>query len=205
MKTFNQLNDFERIEIATAFIATQAVINHTHIVEYVLTKAWEDGEAPFHFDDITNSAPYGYCDILMEELTEEERDTKLEFYEYLRDKVVDLMDSCIVDNGSSEEPSLAQNRLDKRYTRYVDTCDELENMSFDNYPEIYQWFLCSDYLIYELEERGQCTLDKQYWGRQCCGQSIVLDCVIQEIAYDYFSSMKVLPNNPTVQSIFNAE
>jgi len=202
MKTFNQLNDFERIEIATAFIATQAVINHTHIVEYVLTKAWEDGEAPFHFDDITNSAPYGYCEGLMEELTEEERDTKLEFYEYLRDKATDFAESHVNDGiGDSE----FFNRMKEKEHKLTDICEELRDMDFDTYPDIFQWFLCSDYLIYELEERGQCTLDDQYWGRQCCGQSIVLDCVIQEIAYDYFSNMKVLPNNPTVQSVFNAE
>jgi hypothetical protein len=203
-KAFKDLTHSEKQDLASDYIATQTVYLMNDEVEYILSKSHEDYEnVPFSYDDITNYKYYGGIEISGEwhQLTEDERDTKLEFYEYLRDKAVDLMDSCIRDNGSSEDASLAQNRLDARYTRYADICIDLESMHFDNLPEIYQWFLCSDHLIRELEEKGECTLDDQYWGRQCCGQSITMDYVIQKIAYEYMTTFAYMQDNKSVGAI----
>lgn len=203
-KAFKDLTHSEKQNLASDYIATQTIYLMNDQVEYILSKSFEDYEnVPFSHDDITNYEYYGDIEISGEwhQLTEDERDTKLEFYEYLRDKALDLMDSCIRDNGSSGDASLAQNRLDDRYTRYVDICDDLENMNFDNSPEIYQWFLCSDYLIQELKEKGECTLNEQYWGRQCCGQSIILDTVIQEIAYEYMTTFAYMQDKKSVIAI----
>lgn len=198
MKTFKQLNESEKQDIASAFLSTQAVINQSQVVDYILSKAWGDNEAPLHYDDITNCDAYGYCEELSEELTEKERDEKLYFYEYLRDKA----DSVISRRVPNTEKMF---KSEENYNRLDAIVNALKDMDFDSFPEIFQWFLCSDYLIHKLEERGECTLDNQYWGRQTCGQPIVCDYVIQKIAYDYFSGMQVLPADPAVHSIFNAE
>lgn len=189
-KKFSELSNTDKQCIASAFLDTQITYLQNEVVEYILEKSIKDGETPFSYDDITNYDYYGTVEIneKYHELTEEERDEKLELYEYLRNKTLNLMDCCMSENGCSDNASLAQNRLDNRYTKYVDICDELENMDFDEEPEIYQWFLCSDYLLRQLERKGECTLNGEYWGRQCCGQSLVLDHVIQVIAYEYFTT-----------------
>jgi hypothetical protein len=51
--------------------------------------------------------------------------------------------------------------------------------------EVYQWFRVSDWLAGELDTDGECVLDNaygQWWGRQCCGQSLIMDGTLQKIA-----------------------
>ena len=54
-------------------------------------------------------------------------------------------------------------------------------------PEIYEWWAVSNWFGEKLREHGEVVLDgwnKQIWGRQCTGQAILLDWVIEKIAYD---------------------
>lgn len=54
--------------------------------------------------------------------------------------------------------------------------------------EIFEWYLVSDWLIDKLREKNEPVIDNdygEYWGRCCTGQSIYLDHVIQELAYEY--------------------
>ena len=54
-------------------------------------------------------------------------------------------------------------------------------------PEIYEWWAVSNWFGEKLREHGEVVLDgwnKQIWGRQCSGQAILLDWVIEKIAYD---------------------
>ena len=54
-----------------------------------------------------------------------------------------------------------------------------------DYPEIYEYWAVSKWLGDRLKEQGEIIfemLDFNVWGRQCTGQAILLDNVIQEIA-----------------------
>lgn len=50
--------------------------------------------------------------------------------------------------------------------------------------EIYEWWLCSDWLLEKLEARGEPVLHSDlgdWWGRTCSGQAISMDSVIKDI------------------------
>ena len=55
-------------------------------------------------------------------------------------------------------------------------------MDFDTPPEVMQWFLAPE-LVDHLKDLGEVVLNGEYWGRQCCGQSITLDHCIQQVAF----------------------
>jgi len=206
-KTFNELNDSQKQEVATEFTRDCTIINQNTVVEYILNKSIEGcQDAPFAYDDISNNTPTGQIEIngCYIELDGGGRDDKLEFYERLRDKASELVDARYEQLNTSlnnaelngcfddEEAGALESKHDKAeelHNKYENICDELESMDFDDYPEIYQWFECDSYLIGLLSDKGECILDNVYWGRQCCGQSIILDCVIQNIAYEHYTGL----------------
>ena len=50
--------------------------------------------------------------------------------------------------------------------------------------EIYEWWVCSDWMIEKLREKGEPILSSCYgdwWGRTCTGQAIKLDNIIDRI------------------------
>ena len=62
-----------------------------------------------------------------------------------------------------------------------------EDKETGEYPEIYEYWAVSKWLGDKLKEKGEIIfemLDFIVWGRQCTGQAIKLDEVIQEIAED---------------------
>jgi len=170
--TFSQLNDTQKQRLVDKFLDVHPLRLNNSIVEYVLQKSHEDMDAPFSYDDIINNEPTANIELSNQwvDLTESERD---EMLEELQEKLESLEE-----NENYEEM--------EEWEKVTDDIQALEDADFDNYPEIYQWFSCSDWLIRELESRGECTLDNEFWGRQCCGQSVVLDCVMQEIAFSWF-------------------
>jgi len=192
---FDDLTDSQKQDMTQEFLRDMLVINQNTVVEYILSKSIEGcDEAPFHYDDISNNTPTGQIEINGSwwTLTEDSRDEKLEFYERLRDKASDVVDArynLLNDCSDDEWDSLnaKHDKIEELHGKFETICDELENMAFDEYPEIYQWFECDSYLIAKLEERGECILDDTYWGRTCCGQSIILDNVVQKIAYDHYT------------------
>lgn len=53
--------------------------------------------------------------------------------------------------------------------------------------EIYEWWIVDQWLEEQLEKQGECILKtdyQNYWGRQCTGQAIALDSVIEKIYTD---------------------
>lgn len=198
MKTkfyFNDLNDTQKQELANKMLRDQTVVLQNELVEFVLSCEFSDfsDNVPFTRDDITNFEPTGSISLNGEwvELTEEEREEKEEFYQYLSDKADQVMEALEEQQGETttdQEYDLIEEKIEKWQdvqTKYNDQLSELKNLYCDEYPEIYQWFYCSDWLLRKLENHSECTLDGQFWGRQACGQSIVLDTVIQKIAFNY--------------------
>ena len=56
------------------------------------------------------------------------------------------------------------------------------------YPEIFEYWAVSEWLADDLEKQGEVVfemLDFIVWGRQCTGQAIALDGIIQKIAQEY--------------------
>lgn len=190
---FSDLNDSQKQTLADQMLSDHPMRSNTCIVEYILGKSWEDEEAPFSWDDIINFEYYGSVEIKgsWEELTKDERDEKLALYEHLEARageVFEHLENKQLDEENDDLYDAIQVKVDHwEYKRdqYMDIVSELERMHFDQQPEIYQWFSCSDWLIRALEEKGECTLDGEFWGRQCCGQSVALDHVIQVIAFEY--------------------
>ena len=192
----SDLSESHQQEIAQALINRMPTYCMNSEVEYMLAKSYEDDESPLSHDDIENNTPTGQVGIsslvggpsTWWTLTEDERDEKLAHYEYLRDKAEAILDTAAVKLGEMEgddEPAYCD-RVDKfqeSHGRLDSIVDELACMDFDEYPEVYQWFLCPD-LCYWLKKKGEVVLNNEYWGRTCCGQSIILDSVIKEIAFE---------------------
>jgi len=60
-----------------------------------------------------------------------------------------------------------------------------EVIDSSNDAEVYQWYRVTKYLCEELRAIGEVVLDNghgMWWGRQCCGQSIIMDGVFQRIS-----------------------
>lgn len=209
---FSDLNDTQKQKLAEKLLNNHPMRLQNTLVEYVLAKSFEDTDAPFCFDDITNFYNTGDVEITLsngnteylEDITEEDRDQKVEFLEHLKDRidlVVDTLNDKLSDlevdqmGVDDQESNLLQaeinklngklERLEQKQYNLDKSIDDLNGMEFDRMPEIYQWFSCSDWLIHALDNKGQCTLNGEFWGRQCCGQSVTLDHVIQFIAYEW--------------------
>jgi hypothetical protein len=62
-----------------------------------------------------------------------------------------------------------------------ETCSQYEDPA-----EIYQWFVINnEWMAEQLKAAGQCVLEdgwNMWWGRQACGQAIILDGTFQRIA-----------------------
>lgn len=189
--TFANLNDTQKQQLVERMLSDHPLRLNNSIVQYILGQ--DDYEnAPFTREDITNNEYYGSVEVSgsWEELTEEERDEKLPLFEHLESRAESVMEKLeeLQNDADGEEWNVLEekiNRWSDVVEYYQEQVQNLNDMDFDEQPEIYQWFSCSDWLIRELESKGQCTLDGEFWGRQACGQSVTLDCVMQEIAFEY--------------------
>ena len=213
--TFEQLTDSQKQIIAESYVDKIAFFSlENALVEYVLNSSngasLNNGDTPFTFEDITNFESTGLIEIngYQVELTEDEKQEKLEFFEYLRDKWEDYHNNLV----EIEHTLKDFNKVNNAYNKFLEIdslCEELENLECEDYPEIYQWFYVDSDTLHKLEEKGECTLDGSFWGRQCCGQSITLDRVIQLIAFEHYTeyntnyiTQETIENNKFNASVF---
>lgn len=66
--------------------------------------------------------------------------------------------------------------------------DMVRDNTGEHEAEVYEWYRVSNWLGKNLEEIGEVVLDNSYgkwWGRQCTGQSYMMDCVLQRIALQF--------------------
>jgi len=137
--------------------------NVSALADFALTKSHEDGNAPFSIDDIENYSANFPCYqgefADFDRGTEEERDRGIKRLELLEVKAEDR-------------------------EKLQEEINELKNLEPEP-AEIYEWWIVSGWLCDELSKRGECVV-KGYniWGRQCTGQTILLDNVISDIALD---------------------
>ena len=181
--TINGVNyDYDSIKnqkIKSKFV-NQEVYCQANFIEYILDKSWEDRDAPFSWDDVSN-----YFSPICPDCSNSDG-----FYK------VDTAFECT----NCEFISKEEYRICPECNEYEDIIDEIEdihecmNCGFlvkyteeldTELKEIYQWFMVSDFLCQKLNEKGECViLNERIWGRQCCGQSISLDGVMSSICHD---------------------
>lgn len=141
------------------------------VVEYILKKSIEDGEAPFSYDDID----LFYFDIeeakdYLKQLNPiDHPDLDLEEYNKLKQYLFEC--DLTIDEMEKEDFEM----LD-----FIDLSD------YERQAEIYQWFMMDERLLTQLEDRGEIVLDGSFWGRQSFGQAIEMDGVIIQIFKEWY-------------------
>ncbi len=95
-----------------------------------------------------------------------------------------------VENFHLTDEEILEHFEDEKEDEEMSQEEFIENYRYEGYDEkeIFEWYLVSDWLIDKLREKNQPVIDNdygEYWGRCCMGQSIYLDYVIQELAYQY--------------------
>ena len=108
--------------------------------------------------------------------------TRAELVELLTDNQIDYPE----DAADEHLQQLAIIAIDDEEIDALDDWREAaQELCNDNPREIYQWFRVSSWLAGKLQEIGEPVLDNDFgywWGRTCCGQAIILDGTMQQIA-----------------------
>lgn len=74
------------------------------------------------------------------------------------------------------------------FAEYLKEIENVDEWDLTEEVEIFEWWVVSDWLQHQLEERGEAFLKNDYgdwWGRSCSGQAIAIDSVIESIVKDY--------------------
>lgn len=188
LQEFNNASESDKQRAVEEFVNREIYCGMYTEINYILESAIENPNAPFCEDDITNNEPKGSCITrckhipTWEEFTEQERDDVLPHYEYMRDKWENWRDE-LIEKGLDDRAD----RAESKYYEFDEICQDLEDMDFDTYQEILEWYRVSGWLVRKLDEHGECTLNGCYWGRKCSGQSTASDSVIVEIYKELLS------------------
>lgn len=176
-------NDGKNQEIKRKFVGQHVYCNVNSLVEYCLSKGFEDRESPVNLDEIENyySYPEWSTKLLGEDLyfnggSEDDKNTFTEEFQRLKDESTELNDSGEISDET-----------------YSHNLELIENAEYDfeqieqEAKEIFEWWAVSDYLFDKLKERGCAVVDTgscKVWGRTTTGQAILLDYVISAICAD---------------------
>jgi DNA repair exonuclease SbcCD ATPase subunit len=174
-------NSSKNQEIKRKFVEREVYCCVSGMVEYILSKGYEDREAPFTMDDveniyINNSEEIEELNDKKEELEEQKEkfESELEELEWQEDSVPAFDEKM----GKLEEQIL---KLEEQISNIEDEIEELENEQ-EEPQEVYEWWMCSGWLIDKLANHNEPVLkDEGIWGRTCTGQAILLDGVISRI------------------------
>lgn len=95
-----------------------------------------------------------------------------------------------VENFHLTDEEILEHFEDEKEDEEMSQEEFIENYRYEGYDEkeVFEWYLVSDWFICKLREKNEPVIDNdygEYWGRCCMGQSIYLDYVIQELAYQY--------------------
>lgn len=180
MKTLNTKTKKEALKegnsstnqrIKAEFISKHVFTNVNDVVEYILSKSYEDSNAPFSMDDISNC--FTYPELIGEYVnfeggSGEDKQTEID---RLKTQLLDFEDQ----NDDNYETEIE---------KINEEIEQLENL--ENEPqEVFEWWAVSDYLAEKLESHKGCIIKSHnYWGRCTTGQAILLDYVITKICAD---------------------
>jgi len=163
------------------------------MAEYILHKSYdgEDPDTPFSYDDIENpmqSAEFKWNDEWVniystEELEEWKADRESAIEEDRESELADIEDDP-QDNDEEREEGVNE-KYDQQIDDLNEVCNEAESQ-LEEYKEIYEYWICSPWLISKLSERNEAVIPhEQIWCRCTTGQSISIDGVIREIIKEY--------------------
>lgn len=98
-------------------------------------------------------------------------------------KIEELRDALVYDDETGDvfplNPALTVDDIENDISL-------LENAD-SNPPEVFEWWLCSNWMIDRLKQEGEAILETDFgswWGRQTTGQAILLDGCISRICFD---------------------
>jgi hypothetical protein len=178
-------NDGQNQDIKSRFVGQHVYANVNTLVEYIISKGFEDSEAPFSLDDVENyySFPEWSAKVQGETLefdggTQEAKDEFLENFERLENESQELLDN--------EE--ISEETHERNLELIQEAKESFEESTEESEPsEIFEWWAVSEFLYRKLKEQGYCVLDAgscYVWGRCTTGQAILLDGVITRICAD---------------------
>lgn len=177
----------------SAFVHQNVHANVGQMVEYILNKAGfegVDGDAPFCWQDVIEAQNFENLPLrdIIEHLEYAAGDIdESEFEEALEEALSDEAMSIIVGICDEEFQDLWST-----FTEWVSDNPEAAEEEVDavplarlaeqhTHPEVYEWWIVDRYFASKLSEHGEIVIDGNIWGRQCTGQSIVLDYVVRSI------------------------
>ena len=176
--------------LAESWIERDVYCNQSSLVESLISEE-RDG---FTADDITgiyrdfSESTVEECREYLRDIGEDEPDenpwtmNREQLAELLADAGIEVYDSESVETILA---AVVANINDETIDGLKEWREAANECASDNPQEVYQWFAVSGWLHGELEESGQPTIDNEFgywWGRTCCGQSIIMDGTLQEIA-----------------------
>ncbi len=146
--------------------------------EYILKQSFEDGDAPFSYDDYDHFY-YDEDELISAILDDFEAIENIEDKEtFIDDMGVTLQNKTLKEhmkeNFDVEDlKDIIENKIDHLITFDLD--------KYERTKEIFQWFMVSSHFqdCVERVDDDQAFLNGA-WGRQCYGQSITLDHVVIE-------------------------
>jgi hypothetical protein len=167
-------NSTKNQSIKQKFVGREVYCNVGFLVEYCLSKGYEDSESPISLDNLENY--YSYPEYNSDYArfdggTEEQRDNEIE---RLRDLQSDLYDEM---NGENDE------EIEAKRDKIEEEIGELNNLETEP-QEVFEWWAISSYLYDKLKALGYVVCDAgscYIWGRTTTGQAILLDYVITKI------------------------
>jgi hypothetical protein len=163
-------NDGKNQDIKGKFVQREIYCNVGSLVEYCLSKGYEDSESPVSLDSISNY--YSYPEYRGEYAnfeggTDEKRQTEIE-----RLKELATGDEEVTAQIDFNDLGILEGEI-----------EDLENLETEP-QEIFEWWAVSSWLAEKLEAMGYCTVDTgscHVWGRTTTGQAILLDYAITRI------------------------
>lgn len=164
MTDTNKINELTELYITREILCCDSMLISDLLSSYSREHETNNAVDAFSYDNITNA--YDYSDNrLLAHI--ENNDDKEPIKQYLSD------------NNHISVRELSSNEL----RELADILD------YDAEPqEIFEWYRVTEWLAKELEAVGEPILDNTYgywWGRTCCGQMIIADDTIQQIAKKY--------------------
>ena len=178
-------------DIKGKFVAREIYCNVNSLVEYCLSKGFEDSDSPVNLDEIDNYYTYPEWNktVLGEDLYFEggNEDAKEEFKKEF-ERLMEESDELFL---KGEISAATQSRNSDLINEAAQEFDELENEP----QEVFEWWAISSYLYDKLRTQGEPVVDAgscHIWGRTTTGQAILLDGVISRIC----SGMEILDGQP---------
>ena len=149
--------------------------------EFMLKKSYEDSESPLSYDDLDLNDYDGLREEIIYKIEEDYKTT--EEQNELREEI------NLVRCGDRRYLDISEEQSFKDFINELDD-DDLNTLSDSvfqielNQREIFQWFIVSSDLAHAIKEHDGLILNENWFGRECCGQSLTLDSMFMDIYLD---------------------